>query len=137
MSHLPFRQIHLDFHTSGHIPGIASQFDVKEFADTLEKARVNSICCFSRCHHGLMYFDSKVHPERVHPHLENKNLLPEQVAELHKRGIRANIYTTIQWDEFTSKAHPEWLVIDEQGKPTAGMYDATFRHTLDRTCLLS
>ena len=130
MSHLPFRQIHLDFHTSGHIPGIASQFDVKEFADTLEKARVNSICCFSRCHHGLMYFDSKVHPERVHPHLENKNLLPEQIAELHKRGIRANVYTTIQWDEFTSKAHPEWLVIDEQGKPTAGMYDATFRHTL-------
>lgn len=130
MGHLPFRQIHLDFHTSGHIPGVASQFDVKEFADTLEKARVNSICCFSRCHHGLMYFDSKVHPERIHPHLENKNLLVEQVAELHKRGIRANIYTTIQWDEYTSKAHPEWLVIDEQGKPTAGMYDATFRHTL-------
>ncbi|PSW10249.1 beta-galactosidase [Photobacterium rosenbergii] len=130
MGHLPFRQIHLDFHTSGKIPAIASQFDAKTFADTLENARVNSVCCFSRCHHGLMYFDSTVHPERIHPNLTNPNLLSEQVSELHKRGIRANIYTSIQWDEFTSKQHPEWLVVDSEGKPTAGPYDATFRHTL-------
>jgi len=40
---LRFRQIHLDFHTSEFIDGIGSQFDPKEFATTLEKARVDSI----------------------------------------------------------------------------------------------
>ena len=51
---LRFRQIHLDFHTSEFIDGIGSQFDPEEFAATLEKARVNSITCFARCHHGCL-----------------------------------------------------------------------------------
>jgi hypothetical protein len=49
---LRFRQIHLDFHASELIDGIGSQFNRDEFAATLEKARVNSITCFARCHHG-------------------------------------------------------------------------------------
>ena len=130
MSHLPFRQVHLDFHTSQHIPGVGAKFDVKEFANTLEKARVNSCTCFARCHHGLMYFDSKAHPERIHPNLHNKNMLVEQINELHKRGIRVPVYTTVQWDEYTSENHPEWHVIGENGEMTAGLYDATFRRTL-------
>jgi hypothetical protein len=44
-SELRFRQIHLDFHTSEHIPGIGSDFDPEEFAATLERARVDSITC--------------------------------------------------------------------------------------------
>jgi hypothetical protein len=54
-SELRFRQIHLDFHTSGHIPGIGLDFDPEEFAATLERARVDSVTCFARCHHGWIY----------------------------------------------------------------------------------
>ena len=35
-----YRQIHLDFHTSEHIPGIGSRFDPDDFADTLAEADV-------------------------------------------------------------------------------------------------
>jgi hypothetical protein len=65
----PFRHIHLDFHTSEHIVDIGAQFDAEEFASTLERARVNSICCFARCHHGWIYFNTHRHPEKRHPHL--------------------------------------------------------------------
>ena len=41
-----FRQIHLDFHTSEHIKGVGSEFDKKEFQQTLLNAKVNSITCF-------------------------------------------------------------------------------------------
>ena len=40
---IPFRQIHLDFHTSEKIQGVCGEFDAEEFAQTLEDAHVNSI----------------------------------------------------------------------------------------------
>ena len=94
---LRFRQIHLDFHTSEHIESIGSNFDPDEFAETLVKAKVNSITCFARCHHGWLYFDSKNFPERKHPHLKN-SLLSQQIEACHNRGIRVPIYITVQWD---------------------------------------
>lgn len=113
----PFRQVHLDFHTSPDIKNIAQDFDPEEFATILEKAHVNSITCFARCHHGMIYYDSKLFPERIHPHLKNKNLLKEQIEACHRHNIRVPIYITVQWDQFTAEEHPEWLAIDGDGKP--------------------
>ena len=112
---LRFRQVHLDFHTSQHITGIGTAFDPDEFADTLKRAHVNSITCFARCHHGYIYYDTRVNPERRHPHL-TRNLLAEQIEACHKRDIRVPIYTTIQWDHFTAEQHPEWLALTADGK---------------------
>ncbi|MEM7531818.1 MAG: alpha-amylase family protein [Chloroflexota bacterium] len=111
---LPYRQIHLDFHTSEAIEGIGADFDPDAFADMLVKAHVNSITVFARCHHGWIYYDSKRHPERVHPHL-TRNLMKDQIDACHARGIRVPIYTTVQWDHYTAGMHPEWLMTDEQG----------------------
>ena len=72
---LRFRQIHLDFHTSEAIEGIGVSFNADRFADTLQAAAVDSITCFARGHHGWIYYDSKINPERIHPHLANRNLL--------------------------------------------------------------
>jgi hypothetical protein len=112
---LRFRQIHLDFHTSEHIEGIGSAFDPEEFADTLVRAHVNSITCFARCHHGWIYYDTQAFPERRHPHL-TRNLLKEQIEACHARGIRAPIYLTVQWDHFTANQHPEWRVVQPDGR---------------------
>ncbi len=132
MSDFPMRmrQIHLDFHTSEAIAGIGARFDPDEFGDTLLKARVNSITCFARCHHGWIYYDSEAHPEHVHPHL-SRNLLKEQVEACHARGIRAPIYTTIQWDHLSATQHPEWLALHEDGSYQGnGMYEAGFYRRL-------
>ena len=113
---LRYRQIHLDFHTSGDIPGIGSAFDPDAFADTLARAGVNSVTCFARCHHGYLYYDSKAHPELVHPHLAQRDLLRAQIEACHKRDIRVPIYTTVQWDQLTAEARRDWLCIDEHGQ---------------------
>ena len=127
---LRYRQVHLDFHTSEQIAGIGARFDPEEFAATLERARVNSITCFARCHHGWLYYDSARHPERRHPHLE-RPLLTEQIAACHARDIRVPIYTTVQWDHYTAERHPEWLVIDETGRWVGtGPYEAGFYRRL-------
>ena len=113
---LRFRQVHLDFHTSEAIPGIAADFNAEEFADTLQKAHVNSVTCFARCHHGWMYYDSPRFPELVHPGLVNRNLLRQQIEACHARGIRVPIYITVQWDHRSAMTHPEWLTLGVDGK---------------------
>ena len=113
---LRFRQIHLDFHTSEAIEGIGAKFDADRYAETLEKAAVDSITTFARGHHGWLYYDSKAFPERIHPHLTNRNLLKEQIEACHARNIRVPIYITVQWDYYTSMRHPEWCAIEEDGK---------------------
>jgi hypothetical protein len=44
-------------------------------------------------------------------------LLKEQIEACHKNNIRVPIYVTVQWDEFSAKEHPEWLMLDGEGKP--------------------
>ncbi len=130
MTSQPFRQIHLDFHTSQQIVNVGGEFDPHQFAETLAKAHVNSINCFARCHHGYIYFDTKRHPERRHPYLQ-RNLLKEQIEACHAVGIRVPIYTTIQWDFFTGREHPEWLAVDADGRIQGpGPYEAGFRQNL-------
>ena len=107
-----YRQIHLDFHTSELVEGVGRAFDAEQFAQTLEKARVNSINLFSRCHHGMLYYDSKRFPERVHPHLNPRDLLKQQVEACHRHNIHVNLYVTVRWDLYTVHEHPEWIVID-------------------------
>ncbi len=111
---LRYRQIHLDFHTSEQIVGIGSEFDADAWAQMLADAHVNSITCFARCHHGMVYYDTALNPERRHPHL-TRNLLAEQIEAAHARNIRVPIYTTIQWDYFTANAHPDWVQVTEDG----------------------
>ncbi|MGF1633760.1 MAG: beta-galactosidase trimerization domain-containing protein [Phycisphaerae bacterium] len=115
-SSMRFRQIHLDFHTSGHIPGVGADFDPERYARRLKDAHVDSITTFARCHHGHIYYDTKRHPERIHPTLANRNLLAEQIAACHALDIRVPVYTTVQWDAFTADAHRDWLCVDPDGK---------------------
>lgn len=122
MEQLSPRQVHLDFHTSEHIPDIASNFDAQEFARTAKEASISSITVFARCHHGWLYYDSKEFPELVHPHLQNRKLLTEQVHALHLEGLRAPVYITVQWDYHSATTRPEWLIRKKDGAHEGGSF---------------
>lgn len=109
---IPYRQIHLDFHTSKYIEGIADQFDGEEFAQTLLDAHVNSINLFTKCHHGMFYYPTKI--GTMHPHLKI-DLFGEQMKTCRAHGIRAIAYTCVAWNEDWADRHPEWMVVDHCG----------------------
>ena len=111
---LRYRQIHLDFHTSEQLTNIGGEFDAEAWAQQLVDAHVDSITCFARGHHGMIFYDTKSHPERRHPHLQC-NLLAQQIEAGHARDIRVPIYTTIQWDYYTSQREPQWLQVAPDG----------------------
>jgi len=103
-----FRQIHLDFHTSGAIPGIGSRFEAEAFGQAFKDAHVDSVTVFSKCHHGYSYHPTEV--GTMHPHLDF-DLLRAQIDALHAKGINAPVYLTATWDELAAHEHPEWRTV--------------------------
>ena len=96
MHTLPQRQVHLDFHTSEHVPGIGSKFDRKQFQACLQKGHVNSITVFAKCHHGWAYFPSETN--KIHPHLDF-DLLGEMLSACAEIGVQAPVYISAGLDE--------------------------------------
>ena len=118
MHTLRFRQVHLDFHTGGDIPAVGAKFDKAQFQAALTLGHVDSITLFSKCHHGWSYHPTKV--GTPHPTL-TRDLLGEQIAACREIGVRCPIYLSVGWDEVAALAHPDWVVVDENGstgKPT-------------------
>jgi hypothetical protein len=71
------RQIHLDFHTSPHIPDVGCDFDAEAFAATMKRAHVNSVTVFAKCHHGMCYYPTQTGVS--HPAIGDRDLLGEQI----------------------------------------------------------
>lgn len=110
---IPYRQVHLDFHTSPLIEDIGRDFDAEQFAGTLKKAHVSGVTVFSKCHHGYAFHPSKANV--MHPHL-SFDLLQAELDALKEAGIRACIYISAGYDERLASLHPEWWVRDEKGR---------------------
>lgn len=111
-SPLPYRQVHLDFHTSEHLENIGRDFDVKQFQDALRHGHVNSITSFGTCHHGWCYYPSKhwdMHPNMSEP------LLPKMLEAAKEIDVQMPIYLTVGWNERIARLHPEWIVKDIDG----------------------
>ena len=104
MDMLPFRQIHLDFHTSEAIANIGSRFSKEQFQQALKLGHVNSITVFSKCHHGWVYHPSDAN-ER-HPGL-SFDLLGEQIAAAHEIGVKTPVYISTGLDEKIARRSEE------------------------------
>ncbi len=103
---MKFRQVHLDFHTSEHIPEIGADFDKAQFQQALKKGHVDSITVFSKCHHGWSY-----HPTRANlPHPDLKcDLLAAQIEAAHEIGVKTPVYISAGFDEKYARENPGHL----------------------------
>lgn len=113
MHKLPFRQVHLDFHTSPEIKNIGVGFDRKQWQDALRVGHVNSITCFSKCHHGWSYHPTKV--GKQHPHLDF-DLLREQFDTSKEAGVNVPVYLSAGFDDLAALEHPEWREVNSEGQ---------------------
>ncbi len=119
----PTRQIHLDFHTSEHIPGVGARFDKGQFIECLRTARVNQINLFAKCHHSWCYYPTRM--GKMHPSL-TFDLLGAQIEACHANDIRAPIYLTVGWSARDAEEHPEWCQRERDGR-----YAVTGGNTFD------
>ncbi len=105
MDKLPFRQIHLDFHTSECMPGVGSEFSEENFRKALELGHISSITLFSKGHHGWSYHPTKVN--ETHPTLKT-NLLDRQLKVCEEMGVRTQIYISAGIDERKAVKYPQF-----------------------------
>lgn len=110
---LRFRQVHLDFHTSGAIPGIGERFDKRAYQETLKRAEVDSITTFATCHHGWSYYDTKI--GQRHPGL-SFDLLRAQFEACKEINVNVPIYLTAGVHNLAAEEHPEWREMDPEGR---------------------
>jgi hypothetical protein len=115
MHGLRFRQIHLDFHTSPFVPGIGEAFDKGQWQDRLNRAHVDSITCFSLCHHGWSYHPTQV--GKMHPHL-GFDLLRAQMDACKEIDVNVPVYLTAGVNNVAAYDHPEWREVDGTGRYT-------------------
>lgn len=110
---LPFRQVHLDFHTGECVPNVAKDYTDEEFSEILELGNINSITLFAKCHHGMFYYyDTKF---TVHPNL-NVDLLPRMIKVCESKNIDYCVYISAGLDEYNANEHPEWMCRDSDGR---------------------
>lgn len=107
------RQVHLDFHNSPYIEDLLADFDAEEVAARFEAASVNSVVVFTKCVHGMAYYPSNV--VKPHPALRGRDFTGEMIEALHRRGIRAPLYTIVGWEENLAQTKPEWMQICADG----------------------
>src|ERR1043166_676108 len=109
----PWRKVHIEYHTSRHMPKLAERFDADEFGDQLLAANVNGATVFAKDMYGYCYFPST--HGRMHPNL-SFDLLGKQVTALKKRNIQVLAYYMLTWNPELADRHPEWLVVHKPGE---------------------
>jgi hypothetical protein len=106
----PWRKVHIEYHTSRHMPRLGDRFNADEFGDQLLKAHVSGASVFAKDMYGYSYFPNT--HGRMHPNL-SFDLLGAQVAALKKRKIQVLAYYMLTWNPEPADRHPEWLVVHQ------------------------
>lgn len=119
----PRRKVHLDFHNSQYEPRVGFGFDADEFVATLKAASVDSIVVFAKDMHGYFYYPSEFGP--VHPGLEGRNLMVDQVEACRAAGIKVFTYYCVTWDNYLAERHPEWLCFTRERESYLPKFDET------------
>jgi hypothetical protein len=133
MDQLPFRQVHLDFHTSEAIPGIGSAWDKGHFQQMLQLGHVDSLTVFSKCHHGWSYHPTRVPLSAMHPGL-SFDLLGAMIEAAHEIGVKTPVYLSAGFDERLVRTHSHWMCRVPDGHP---WNNAWLRAGYNELCLRS
>jgi hypothetical protein len=112
-----YRKLFFDFHSPGTAVGLASAFDAERWAERVQEANAQAVSVFTKGGYGYSFY-RKGSIRYVHPHLPpGLDMLEEQIAALHKRGIRAIGYYHTFNSEPVARDHPDWVERDADRQP--------------------
>jgi hypothetical protein len=112
-----YRKLFFDFHSPGTAVGLASGFDAERWAERVQEANAQAVSVITKGGYGHSFY-RKGSIRYVHPHLPSGlDMLEEQIAALHERGIRAIGYYHTFGSEPMVRDHPDWVERDVDGQP--------------------
>lgn len=111
-----YRRTLLDMHVEDWRPELLAKYDPAEYVALLKSANVNASMIYANAHTGLCYWPTK----SGHPHqaMGDRDWLGETIAALRKADIKVILYYSLLFNNRCFDDHPEWRVIDCEGKPS-------------------
>ena len=109
------RAVHMDFHMPEFPADAITNFNAKEFADHLERGKVNMVALFSKCHFGNSFYNTRVgHKHSGLP----QDFLMEAATECRRRGMFVYAYYSLCTDIKAYREHENWRWLGRDGNPS-------------------
>ena len=109
-----YRRIFLDMHICDDRPEYLSKLNLENIVDTLQDAGAQTIVVKSRPHTGVALFPTKF--GRMHKGLKGRDYVGEMIKLCHDKGIAVQAYFSQMFDNWAYENHPEWRMINGEGK---------------------
>jgi len=127
-------KLHLDMHCPEWHESILSNFDARAIVHTVADAGSDAMYFFTKDCYGNAYYNT--HIGHKHKCIGRRDLLDEVLKEAAQIKLPIMAYYTVIWDNFAAEHHPDWCMLDADGKPlmdTVTMDDGKWRYVCHNT----
>lgn len=118
-----YRRIFLDMHINDTNPVYLSKLDPEHIVEVMKDAGAQMLVVKSRPHTGLALFPTKY--GRMHRGLKGRDYVGEMIKLCHENGIAVQCYFSQIFDNYAYDVHPEWRMINGEGKGSREYNDYT------------
>ena len=108
------KKILIDIHHPEWHDEIHSRFDSEALVDAIVQTGAETALIHAKPHTGYSLFKTEV--GRMNQALKGRDIFGEFVHEAKKRKLTVGAYYSVTWDNSVFKTHPEWRMIDNNGK---------------------
>ena len=108
-----FRGYIVDHHSPDPPAITYSRFDPDQWLQLFEESDLDHYWVFCKGHHGEAYYPTKV--GHMHPGL-TVDFVQTLSERIRRKGIAFHAYYCIGFDDWAVLNHPEWALLDEEGK---------------------
>lgn len=118
-----YRRVFLDMHINDDNPEYLSKIDPEHIVSVMKEAGAQMLVVKSRPHTGLALFPTKY--GRQHRGLNGRDYVGEMIELCHKNGIAVQCYFSQIFDNYAYDHHPDWRMINGEGKSSREYSDYT------------
>ncbi|MBQ7371731.1 MAG: alpha-L-fucosidase [Blautia sp.] len=118
-----YRRIFLDMHINDADPVYLSKIDPEHIVSVMKDTGAQMLVVKSRPHTGLALFPTKY--GRMHRGLKGRDYVGEMIGLCHKNGIAVQCYFSQIFDNYAYDTHPEWRMVNGEGKGSREYEDYT------------
>ena len=118
-----YRRIFLDMHINDDKPEYLSKIDPEHIVEVMKDAGAQMVVVKGRPHTGLALFPTKY--GRMHRGLNGRDYVGEMIELCHKNGIMVQSYFSQIFDNYAYEHHPEWRMVNGEGKGSRDYADYT------------
>jgi hypothetical protein len=113
-----YRRNLVDMHIEDWDDEFLSKFDPEEYFYCLKTAKIQSPMIYLHSHVGLCNWDSPTGV--VHRAFRGSNKIRQLIDLCHKNGMDVIGYYSLIYNNKEYDRHPEWRIVDKNGRPARG-----------------